>query len=170
MNSDPVLIEARVNRGIQVRALVDTGCDCYAIIDEAAVKRLRIPFIDRNPRRLGGFSEATKDVMSPGIVVFMMETGGYDERIFAYVVPRLGQDVFLGRPWMKKNKVVYDAAEQRVYHGVAGITIRLLGQEEPEGVKAIRAARVVPAAVFAAECRRGRKRRGHGAAARDPIN
>lgn len=159
MNSSPVLIEARINRGNSVRALVDTGCDCYAVIDEAVVKRLRIPFVDRKPRRIGGFSEATKDVRSPGIAVFIMETGGYDERIFAYVVPRLGQDVFLGRPWMKKNGVVYNAAEQQVYHGIGDITIRLLGQEEPEVIKAIRAARVVPAVVFAAECRRGRKRR-----------
>lgn len=170
MNSDPVLIEARINRGNHVRALVDTGCDCYAVIDEAAVKRLRIPLVDRKPRRLGGFSEATKDVMSPGVAVFIMETGGYDERIFAYVVPQLGQDLFLGRPWMRKNKVVYDAAERRVYHGVADIIIRLSGQEEPEGVKAIRAARVVPAAVFAAECRRGRKHRGQGAAAVQAIS
>jgi transposase InsO family protein len=163
MNSEPVLIETRINRGHRAHALVDCGCDCYAVIDEALVKRLRIPLVDSKPRRIGGFSDATKGVMSPGVAVFVIETGGYDERIFAYVIPGLGQDVFLGRPWMEKNQVVYDAAEQQVYHGIADVAIRLLGQEEPEGIRAIRAARLVPAAVFAAECRRLKKCRDNGA-------
>ncbi|XP_044715138.1 reverse transcriptase (RNA-dependent DNA polymerase) domain-containing protein [Hirsutella rhossiliensis] len=118
MNSRTVLVNARVNRGYRIRALVDCGCDCYAVIDEALVRKLRIPFVDSKPL-------------------------GFDERVFAYVIPSLGQDMFLGRPWMERNHVVYDAAKQRMYHGRAGVTIRLIGQEEPAKIRAIRSARLV---------------------------
>ncbi len=160
------MVDTRINRGHRARALVDSGCDCYAVIDEALVKRLRIPFVDSKPRKIGGFSEAATEVVSPGVVAFMIETGGYDERIFAYVIPGLGQDLFLGLPWMEKNKVVYDAAKQEVYHGLADISIRLSGQPEPKGIRAIRAARLVSAAVFAAECRRQKKRRNEAGSVR----
>ncbi|OAQ57979.1 Pol [Purpureocillium lilacinum] len=166
MRSNSVLVDTRINRGHRARALVDSGCDCYAVIDEALVKRLRIPFVDSKLRKIGGFSEAATEVVSPGVVAFMIETGGYDERIFAYVIPGLGQDLFLGLPWMEKNKVVYDAAKQEVYHGLADISIRLSGQPEPKGIRAIRAARLVSAAVFAAECRRQKKRRNEAGSVR----
>ena len=162
MNSKPVLINARINKGYHTRALADSGCDCYAVIDKALVKRLRIPLVDSRPRQIGGFSGETKEVTSPGVAVLVVEVGGFAERIFAYVVPQLGQDLFLGRPWMEKNRVVYDAGGQQLYHGIADVPIRLSGQEEPKGIRMIRAARLVPAAVFAAECRRKKKRRDHG--------
>ncbi|KAM4063256.1 reverse transcriptase (RNA-dependent DNA polymerase) [Hirsutella rhossiliensis] len=136
MNSRPVLVNARLNRGNPIRVLVDSGCDCYAVIDEAS----------------------SESVTSPGVVAVVVETAGFDERTFAYVVPSLGQDMFLGRPWMERNQVVYDAAKRQVYHGRAGVTIRLVGQEEPAKVRAIRSARLVSAAVFTAECRRAKRR------------
>ncbi|KJZ69779.1 hypothetical protein HIM_10838 [Hirsutella minnesotensis 3608] len=158
MNSRPVLINARLNRGNPIRVLVDTGCDCYAVIDEAVVRKFRIPLVDSKPRRIGGFSEFSESVTSPGVVAVVVETAGFDERIFAYIVPSLGQDMFLGRPWLERNQVVYDAAKRRVFHGRAGVTIRLVGQEEPAKVRAIRSARLVSAAVFTAECRRVKRR------------
>ena len=60
---------------------------------------------------------------------------------------------------MEKNKVVYDAERRQLYHGVADILIRLSGQEEPQRVRMIRAARLLPAAAFAAECRPKKKRK-----------
>ncbi|XP_044717381.1 transposon Tf2-3 polyprotein [Hirsutella rhossiliensis] len=131
MNSRPVLINARLNRGNPIRVLVDSGCDCYAVIDEAVVQKFRIPLVDSKPREIGGFSESSESVTSPGVVAVVFETAGFDERIFAYVVPSLGQDMFLGRPWMERNQVVYNAAKRQVYHGRAGVTVRLVGQEEP---------------------------------------
>ncbi|KAM4054390.1 transposon Tf2-3 polyprotein [Hirsutella rhossiliensis] len=150
MNSRTVLVNARVNRGYRIRALVDCGCDCYAVIDEALVRKLRIPFVDSKPREIGD-SQSQRRVSYP--------QAGFDERVFAYVIPSLGQDMFLGRPWMERNHVVYDAAKQRMYHGRAGVTIRLIGQEEPAKIRAIRSARLVSAAVFTAECRRAKRRK-----------
>ena len=158
MNSRPVLVNARLNRGNPIRVLVDTGCDCYAVIDEAIVRKFRIPLVDSKPRKIGGFSELSESVTSPGVVAVVVETAGFDERVFAYIVPSLGQDMFLGRPWLEKNQVVYDAARRKMYHGKGDVTIRLAGQGEPAEVRAIRSARLVSAAVFAAECRRAKRR------------
>ncbi|KJZ69492.1 hypothetical protein HIM_11109 [Hirsutella minnesotensis 3608] len=150
--------ESTGKEGNPIRVLVDSGCDCYAVIDEAVVQKFRIPLVDSKPRQIGGFSESSESVTSPGVVAVVVETAGFDERIFAYVVPSLGQDMFLGRPWMERNQVVYDAAKRQVYHGRAGVTVRLVGQEEPAKVRAIRSARLVSAAVFTAECRRAKRR------------
>lgn len=147
-----------------MRALVDCGCDFYAVIDADVVRKLRIPFVDRKKRWLSGFSGEAKDVLSPGVVVFILETGGHAERVYAYVVPQLGEDLFLGRPWMVKNKVEYMAAQGYVYHGIADIELRLVGQQEPEGIRQIRAAKMVTAATFVGEYRRLKKRhKGYGA-------
>lgn len=117
MNSKPVLIKARINKGYHVRSLADSGCDCYAVIDEALVRRLRIPLVDSKRRQIWGFSGEIKEAISRGVAVFIVEVGGFDECIFAYMVPQLGQDLFLGRPWMEKNHVVYDAPRRQLYHG-----------------------------------------------------
>ncbi|XP_044715292.1 reverse transcriptase (RNA-dependent DNA polymerase) domain-containing protein [Hirsutella rhossiliensis] len=116
--------------GNPIRVLVDSGCDCYAVIDEAVVRKFRILSLIRSLER-SGILESSESVTSPGVVAVVVETAGFDERIFAYVVPSLGQDMFLGRPWMERNQVVYDAAKRQVFHGRAGVTIRLMGQEEP---------------------------------------
>ncbi|KJZ70184.1 hypothetical protein HIM_10407 [Hirsutella minnesotensis 3608] len=155
--------ESRLNRGNPIRVLVDTGCDCYAVIDEAVVRKFRIPLVDSKPRQIGGFSESSESVTSPGVVAVVVETAGFDERIFAYIVPSLGQDMFLGRPRLERNQVVYDAAKREVFHGRAGVTIRLVGQEEPAKVRAIRSARLVSAAVFTAEYRRAKRRQKYNA-------
>ena len=97
MNSKSAIVQARINNRL-LSALVDTGCDCYAAVDESVVKRLRLPLVDVRTKRLAGFSEAMGNQQSRGVAVFNMELNGYVERLYASVVPGLGQDIFLGKP------------------------------------------------------------------------
>ena len=36
-----------------------------------------------------------------------VEIGGFVERLFAYVIPGLSEDLFLGKPWLERNAVVF---------------------------------------------------------------
>ena len=158
MNSESATIQARVNNRI-VTALIDSGSDCYAVVDESLVRRLRIPLVDTRQRRLNSFAEETGNLATKGVAVMDLELGGHLERIYAYVVPGLGEEIYLGKPWFEANRIVYDAAQHRISHGRAGIDLRLTGQKEPLNISQIRTAKLVTAAVFGAECRRLRKSR-----------
>lgn len=94
--------------------------------------------------------------------MFDLEASGYVERVFAHVVPGLTEEMFLGAPWMRKNSLRYNAGTQRIHHGRAGVNLRLVSAEEPPSIRAIRNAWIVPAAIFAAECRRVRKSPNRG--------
>lgn len=98
MSSEPALITVRVNSKNVTTALLDTGCDCYAAINKDLVRRLRIPLVDRRERKLSGFSEGMSPPTTKGVAVFSMEIGGFEERIYAYVIPKLGHNIFLGKP------------------------------------------------------------------------
>ncbi|KAK2777093.1 hypothetical protein CKAH01_12218 [Colletotrichum kahawae] len=43
-----------------------------------------------------------------GVVVFNLELCGYDEKIFAYTVYSLSNDLFLGKPWIERNYILYN--------------------------------------------------------------
>jgi transposase InsO family protein len=164
MTGESPIISVRVNNE-PLSALYDTGCDSYALVSKEVQQRLSLPLVDTKRRLLSGYRKEDSPGASEGIAILDLETGGYTERITAYVIPGLTEDLFLGTPWMKKNNAIYDARLQVVRHGVAGITIRLSGSEEPQRVREIRRARMVPAAIFTAECRRLQKREGSEEAA-----
>ncbi|KAF5503436.1 Transposon Tf2-6 polyprotein [Colletotrichum fructicola] len=137
---------------------MDTGCDLYALVDHDLARKLRLPVVDRSERVLGSFSDATGATKATGVVVFNLELCGYDEKIFAYTVRGLGDDLFLGKPWMERNRILYDAAAQRIQHRRGGVDLRLKGEEEPERVHQIRVARLLPGAPFATLYKRARQR------------
>ncbi len=154
MIGEPALISVRLNKGHRTQALVDTGCDFYAIVDESLARKLRLPLVDRSARPLRGFAEGVNDTEATGVARISVEISGHAEELYAYVVRGLDQDLFLGKPWFEKNQILYDAAKRRMHHGIADVTIHLTGQEESGRVREIRAARVVAASTFAALCRR----------------
>ena len=52
MNTKPFLVNALLDDIIMVQALVDNGCLCYGIIDNALADRLRLLRIPISPRNL----------------------------------------------------------------------------------------------------------------------
>ncbi|KAF4476972.1 Transposon Tf2-6 polyprotein [Colletotrichum fructicola Nara gc5] len=164
MSSKSAVITARIHKGTQADALVDTGCDLYALVDHDLARRLRLPIVDRSERILGSFSDATGATKATGVVVFNLELCGYDEKIFAYTVRGLGDDLFLGKPWMERNCVVYDASAQQIRHRRGGVDLRLKGEEEPERIRQIRTARLLPGAPFTTLYKRAQRQTGETAA------
>ncbi|KAH9225103.1 hypothetical protein K456DRAFT_1732169 [Colletotrichum gloeosporioides 23] len=88
MSSKSAVITTCIHKGTQADALVDTGCDLYALIDHDLARKLRLPVVDRSERLLGSFSDATGATKATGIVVFNLELCGYDEKIFAYTAKK----------------------------------------------------------------------------------
>ncbi|KAK2752944.1 hypothetical protein CKAH01_06185 [Colletotrichum kahawae] len=110
MSSKSAVITTRIYKGTRADALVDTGCDLYAFIDHDLARKLRLLVVDRSKQLLGNFSDAIGATKATGVVVFNLELCGYDEKIFAYTVCSLGDDLFLGKPWIERNCILYDAA------------------------------------------------------------
>ncbi|SPO00384.1 uncharacterized protein DNG_03229 [Cephalotrichum gorgonifer] len=158
MSGDPALVQVRVNNKL-VRALIDTGCDCYAAISESLYKKLKLPLVDRRKRLLRGYADDNETSEAIGVARFSSDISGYLEETYAYVIPGLGEDLFLGKPWCEWNDVVYYASERRLLHRRGGVELRFTSEEEPSRVREIRTARLVTGSVFSAEVRRLRRRR-----------
>ncbi|SPO07798.1 uncharacterized protein DNG_10493 [Cephalotrichum gorgonifer] len=159
MSSDPALVQVRVNNRL-VNALIDTGCDCYAAISESLFKKLKLPLVDRKKRLLRGYAEDNETAEAIGVAKFSSDISGFLEDAYAYVVPGLGEDLFLGKPWCEWNDVVYLAKERRLLHRRGGVELRFSGQEESSRIREIRTARLVTGSVFSAEIKRLRRLRG----------
>ncbi|KAK2748185.1 hypothetical protein CKAH01_18103 [Colletotrichum kahawae] len=157
MSSKSAVITTCIHKGTQADALVDTRCDLYALIDHDLAYKLRLLVVDRSEQLLGSFSDAIGATKATGVVVFNLELCGYDEKIFAYTVRSLSNDLFLGKPWIERNRILYDTTTQRIRHRRGGIDLRLKGEEEPERVHQIRAARLLLGAPFATLYKRARK-------------
>ncbi|KAK2748575.1 hypothetical protein CKAH01_18061 [Colletotrichum kahawae] len=74
------------------------GCDLYALIDHDLACKLCLLVVDYSERVLGSFSNTIGAIKATGVVVFNLELCGYDEKIFAYTVYSLSDDLFLGKP------------------------------------------------------------------------
>ena len=151
------LMQIRVYGDSSARALVDTGCTTFAVINKDYVDRLHLPYITRRSRLLKGFQDEVEKVRTHGVITAKIELCGYEEEIKAHVIENLGNDLILGLPWMAKNDVVFYAKERHVWHGRAGVQIRLRGEDETPAVMRIREAKLVSASTFQAFYRRTRK-------------
>jgi transposase InsO family protein len=157
--SAPSVIQVRVS-GEQTTALADTGSDLYATISFELAKSSQLQWVSKEEKQLKGFSDKSPLITSRGFVRAELEVSGYTQVIFAHVVQDLGFPLILGRPWFEHNHIIYEAAKRRIWHGVAGIYLRLRHEQEPIAVRHIREAQLVPSSVFAATAKRLRRRFG----------
>ncbi|KAK2733926.1 hypothetical protein CKAH01_18998 [Colletotrichum kahawae] len=131
MSSKSAVITTRIHKGTQADALIDTGCDLYTLIDHDLARKLRLLVVDRSERVLGSFSDATGAIKATGVVVFNLKLCGYDEKIFAYTVRGLSDNLFLGKPWIERNYILYNTTTQRIRYRRGGVDLRLKSEEEP---------------------------------------
>ena len=54
-----------------------------------------------------------------GVVAFRIDIEGFQQDVYAYVVPRLAFPLILGNPWKAHNKVRTAPEKRRYYHGRA---------------------------------------------------
>ncbi|KAK2734717.1 hypothetical protein CKAH01_07951 [Colletotrichum kahawae] len=98
MSSKSAVITTRIYKGTQADALIDIGCNLYTLIDHDLACKLRLLVVDCSERVLGSFSDAIGTIKVTGVVIFNLKLCSYDEKIFAYTVRSLSDDLFLGKP------------------------------------------------------------------------
>ena len=154
MDGDSITVEVLIN-GVSFKpALIDTGCECYSIVDKDLVTELRFPRVKILPKLITGFvKENTKEpwVEITEIAKFSIDIQGYRRNIFAYVVPALLNPVIMGLPWMREDDVIIRPAIDILIINSYGLTI--LTKTMPVSLEI----RELTAALFAILIKRARK-------------
>lgn len=105
MNTSPFLVNALINDTIMVQALIDNGCLCSGIIDDALSSRLNLSL------DLDGF--------------FM-------EKLWLYIVPSSTHKMILGKKWLEDQDAVIHSKDQKLElkkHKIAIFSVRRWRQD-----------------------------------------
>ena len=81
--------------------LINTGCECYSIVNKDLITELRLPRVKISPKPIIRFiQENTKEpwVEITEIVKFFVKILGYRQNMFAYVMPVLSNPVIIRLP------------------------------------------------------------------------
>lgn len=105
-------------------SLADTGCSVFGVISAPYVRRHKLLRVPINPRTVYTYDDRPAERIE-AMVKVTVDIGGVSMPSFLYEVRRMeDQDIILGLPWMRKNKVVIDAAEKTLFFKEYGITVR----------------------------------------------
>lgn len=144
MNTNPFLVNALVNDLTMVQALVDNGCLCSGIIDEAFAARLSLPRKPISPRALQTAENSSEDKpIVRSITWASIDLDGYvTEKLWLYVVPHSTHKMILGKKWLEDQDAVIHSKEQRLELRKSGGSVysarrwrqKLGGIKEPKNV------------------------------------
>lgn len=99
-----------------VQALVDNGCLCFGIIDEALTIKLDLPRISITPRYLETAEASTNNKPIVKDITFVsLDLDGYTtDKLWLYVVPQSSHPIILGKKWLEDQDAVIHSREQRL--------------------------------------------------------
>lgn len=99
-----------------VQALVDNGCLCYGIIDDALTSKLNLPRIPIPPRFLETAENSSKDKpIVEAITYISLDLDGYlTPKLWLYIVPKSSHTMILGKKWLEIQDAVIHSKEQRL--------------------------------------------------------
>ena len=126
MDSNSIIVKTLIN-GVSFKpALIDTGCECYSIVDKDLITELRLPRVKIPPKPITGFiKENTKEpwVEITEIAKFFIDIQGYRRNIFTYVVPALLNPIIIGLPWIREDDIIIRPATDTLIINSYGLTI-----------------------------------------------
>ena len=145
-----------VNRIAQANIIVDSGCLSYALCDSRFARQNNLQCIIVSPLGLEEF-DGSKERIATEVAILDIDLDSYSERIFAYIIPLSGHDIFLGLPWIYKRDVRLQGNQKTLRLGADGPTIRSRATQEAELSK-VNLPYLVSAIAFACTIRtQGRK-------------
>lgn len=111
MNTDPFIVNALVNDTTMVPALIDNGCLCSGIIDDALTSKLKLPRIAITPRLLKTAEEKTIDKPTIRFITYLsLDLDGFmTPKLWLYVVPSSTHQLILGKKWLEDQDAVIHA-------------------------------------------------------------
>jgi predicted aspartyl protease len=90
-----------INGKAVAKTLVDNGSQAYATIREDIVKKNGLELLDITPRQAIGWTSSNTATIQK-VARFEFDVGGVGRRrAWAYVVPNQGEELILGRAWIK---------------------------------------------------------------------
>jgi hypothetical protein len=108
MHCEPIVISTLVNNTVFSKTMVDTGCTCYALCDLAFVTRANLERIPIRPFYMEAFDGEETARLIGEVAVAEIDIEGFTDRIWCYVTPLGGYDMYLGLPWLRKRNVRID--------------------------------------------------------------
>ena len=99
-----------------IQALVDNGCLCFGIIDDALADKLRLPRIPIQSRFLETAEKSsTNKTVVDKITYISLDLDGYVTRkLWLYIVPQSTHQLILGKKWLEDQDAVIHSKEQRL--------------------------------------------------------
>jgi hypothetical protein len=171
MYCEPIVIPTLVNGISSALAMVDTGCQCYGLCDPSFARKANLKRIGIRPFHMEAFDgeKATRPVRE--VVMADLDFEGHVERVWLYISPLGGHDIYLGMPWIRKRRVEIEkgGSRLRIGRGPGSIIIRSerAFREETARVSAVR---LVSAAAWSITRRRGKGKAQVFAASMADIN
>jgi hypothetical protein len=114
MHYKPIVIFTLVNNTVFYKTMVDTGCLCYALCDPTFVTRVNLEHIPIRLFYIEAFNgeETARPIQEVAVTEIDME--GFTDRIWYYMTPLGGYDMYLGLSWLRKRNVTIDRGEERL--------------------------------------------------------
>ncbi|KAI1003236.1 hypothetical protein K3495_g4968 [Podosphaera aphanis] len=116
LNGPPFVIDTLLNYSYSVPALIDSGCDCLAVVNNSLVREMNLPRIKVKPRKLTEATECKQksEEFITEMTKMILDIDGYQTMLHAYIIPHLSHKLILGKPWMEREDVVYHAKDHRM--------------------------------------------------------
>jgi len=130
MDGNPFYINFGINGIHYTKALVDSGCLCFATISLSLARRLRLPRIPITPRDLAQVNVTVKGAIREVAYADTDIDGHKLNRVFFYIIPNQEDDVILGRPWMNAEEVTISPSQGELTIGTSGLMVKERSQAE----------------------------------------
>lgn len=156
MDQDGIYVNLGINGIHYTRALFDNGCHSYMAISEHLQRKLRLPTLSISPRSLEQVAGIDYNAINQ-VAYFDIDIDGHKQRhVWAYIIPRMKQDVILGLPWARSQRVsIQHSDDGDTFHiGNSGIFVTLRKESTWD---ADNVAKQISASVMAAILHRSRK-------------
>ena len=95
MFCEPFAILGFVNSIALANIMVDSGCLLYALCDSRFARKNNLQRISVSPIGLEGFN-GSKATIATEVVILDLDLDRYSKRVFVYITPILGHNIFLG--------------------------------------------------------------------------
>ena len=114
MNTTPFLVNALINDSTMIQALVDNGCLCSGIIDEALKTKLKLPRYPIPPQLLETAVNSSKDktIIDCTTCISLDLDGHVTSNVWLYIVPHSTHQMIIGKKWLEDQDAVIHAREQ----------------------------------------------------------
>jgi hypothetical protein len=86
MEGNPFIINVRINKNKFLRALMDSGCLCYATISKKHAIRFNLPRIDIPSRLMEEFKRKNITISITNVIYANVNIDGYEQRFYFYEI------------------------------------------------------------------------------------